>query len=479
MKHENRIENQIFSFLCDLVARFEIAVIVCSERKATAILRTLIEELPGFSFPLDWSRVLSTASVSQFDWTPYHGKNVLLFDELVHHGKTLKTHKHDLLKQIPSDIRVITAAFAVWEHCEDEPDFAYYAAVDSETYTECWQQIVSMLQRNGSLLLDTEHVELTVRLQCGVRDFYDELSRAAEDGMTYSFVSGGRRTNLTINQPDLSPDDSCCVLIPRNTSDTVVRKIRVLERTHDEFSIIPIYYPDVHCCASDHLPERLPSFLTSQNVSISHPEDENECRRLFYIVGLLGGIELLRAGVSALHDLVRDQRVILQVPKDKFQHLRAMYPTVDIDGLFDYVFSTVGSSKRSKPRRSRGSTTARSVPEEKLLELCGGVLAGLVDSIEENQLLQVSPRGKEWCDLMALANTVNAQVGLDASCLPVVADRLIDAGLIVTKVERITRSGREPYAVRTFLPEGEIVSGYIHQQQMVGGPVCLTATSIA
>jgi hypothetical protein len=66
-------------------------------------------------------------------------------------------------------------------------------------------------------------------------------------------------------------------------------------------------------------------------------------------------------------------------------------------------------------------------------------------------------------------------LGLRKEALSVVVDRLIDSGLIVTDVEQVISSNGEPYFVRTFTPEGEVVSSKIRQQAMVRIPECMSA----
>jgi hypoxanthine phosphoribosyltransferase len=466
MRCFTNIEKQIFAFISELVKQEQIDLIVCSERKATAILRALITEMSS-PFVWDWVKTVSTTALSQFDWSTFDGKKVLLFDELVHHGNTLKKYEDLLRKCAPSHIGIVTAGFAVWEQCTYKPQFSFYNSVDSETYENIREDIVFMLQKYGSLLLDTEHIELSVRIQCGVGEFYDELAKATESHRAFSFISGAGRTNLTLEHPDIIFDDIINrYLTPGSNLDGIVCKIRVLERTHEVFSILPIIYPNVRGLAPVAWWEKLPSFCNQY----SYNEKPN--KEVFYIVGLLCSVELLRGVVAALSDFIHKGKIVLEVPKDNFAHLRAMFPRIDTEKLRDYVFGIVADSK--KLRTKRNHVKIENVPNDRLLALSGRVMCRLVE--EHDECLSGSlPKGESWNELIQIIQQENHNLGLRKEALSIVVDRLIDSGLIVTDVERVISSSGEPYFVRTFTPEGEIVSSKIRQQMMVRMPECMLA----
>lgn len=464
------IEKEIVAFLNDVTQREHVDLIICSERKATASLRVAINEISQHErFVWDWSRVLSTVAVPQYDWSSFDGSKVLLFEELVHHGKTLRESEADLRKCLPAHVDIVTAGFAVWDRCEYRPRFSFYSAVDSETYEKIRESIVYMLQKYGSLLLDTEHIELSVRLHCGIREFYDGLARASEDGHTYSFVSGASRTNLTVDQPEiLSSDVIHRVLLPGSNIDGSVRKVRVLERSHQVFSVLPIFYPNVRCVPSPEWAEKLPKFIERDWF-----DKEVSRKEVFYVIGLLCSIELLRVIVISLNDLIRAGKVTLEVPYDNFPHLNTVFPRIKVDRLCNYVRDVVAESKNAKEKTKKKLLRSRTVPLNKLLKLSSRVICSLVEEYDNMKLGNESPKGKSWRELLDIAETQNRNVGLDFGSLTVVVDRLIDAGLVVTDVEEVTSSTGDPYLVRTFTPDGEVVSSKIRQQIMVRNPECL------
>lgn len=465
------IERLLLVFLEEVLNREKIDLIVCCERKATAILRILVQEISPPRLQLDWHKILSTSAISQYDWSSFQGKRILLFDEMVHHGRNLEKQERELREYAPEHIEIITGAFAVWDRCDYEPKLSYYKALDSEICEEVREEIISMLQRYGSVLLDTEHIELTVRLQCGVRDFYNDLARSTSDGKTFSFLSGAGRTNLTIHDPDIvSEADLKRCLIPGSNTKGSVSKCRVLERDHELFSIIPIYYPNTRCVSNDEWLNNLPSFVDRDKLKNAKPKE------FFYLSGLLASIELLKGVVSSLSDLRRKQRVILETPKEHFRHLHAVFPNVNVDGLWEYVRQLVGESRRIKPRRSRGSVQARNVPAARLQNLSFRTISRLLGEADDYDPRSTLPKGKSWYELLCIAQESNQDMEPDPNELTVVPDRLIDGGLLVTNVEEVRTSKGEVWAIRTFEPAGEIVSDKLRRQIMVRGTSWLPVT---
>jgi len=461
MRATRDITQALYTFLQSLITEEKPDLIVCSERKATAILRALIEELPDHRIQWEWSKVLSTTALQLFDWSSLSGRKVLLFDELVHHGNTLKRNEESLLRAAGGcDLQLVTAGFAVWDRCEHRPDHSYHGAVDSKKYEEIREDIIFMLQEHGSLLLDTEHVELSVRVQCGVREFYDALATAAPGGHSFSFVSGAGRTNLTIDHPDVIwPEGLSQFLVPGSNIEGAVCKVRVLEKTHEVFSILPIFYPNVRCVPEEQWVSLLPGFVKRSLLRDPTPQ------QVFYTVALLVAVELLRPIVSSLNDL-RKNKVILDFDKKKLLHLKAMFPGVDTDLLHQYVYDIIANSERVKLERTKYSVGVENIPEEKLLALCDLVIRRLVE-----RTTGVS-EGLSWQQMTRLAEDQNAVVNLPPSSVTVVVDRLIDSGLVVTGTRDVLSSGGEPFVIRTFAPEGEIVSAKIRQEMMAGGPQC-------
>ena len=223
---------------------------------------------------------------------------------------------------------------------------------------------------------------------------------------------------------------------------------------------MPIFYPNVRLVAPSEWRAALPSFCRKYFGDILGKE-------LFYIVGLLCSVELLRGIIAALNDLVKEGKIVLEIPRQNFSHLLAMFPRIDKDEIREYVSDVVAESKRLKPARSRGAVTVQNVPTDKLLTLSSRVMCSLVDECDDKLPYQNIPVGESWSQLIEMARSVSQGLDLDVDALTVVVDRLIDSGLVVTDVEEVTSQSGNLYCVRTFAPEGEVVSSKIRQQMMV------------
>lgn len=328
----------------------------------------------------------------------FRRKTGSFFDELVHHGRSLERAKDRLYKLVPTGVEIKTAGFAVWDRCLHRPDFSYYAAVSLEQYVDIRNQIIKMLQGYGSLLLDTEHLEVTARLDCGLKEFYQELARAADNGNTFSFLSASERLNLTIWNPEIvEPEELNKWLTPGSNMKGIVSKCRVLEKDHSQFSIMPILYPNTRCVVDAQWMETLPSFIDRSGLENARSE------YLFYIVGLMSSIEVLKGIVSALSDLIKTNKIVLEVPQQDFTHLKAMFPLIDTDKLWEYVKGIVARSKLQRPWRSSRGVEVRSVPKEKLLKMSYFLITRLVDRLDEQSTDTDHMRGVPWFELDKIA----------------------------------------------------------------------------
>jgi len=464
------IERQLLGFIQQILTREHFDLIVCGERKGTAVMRALIAEITEPRLEWPWSQVVSTSSMDQFKWSAFEGTKILLFEELVHHGRTIKGKKALLRALAGNEVEVVTAGFAVWEQCEHRPDYSHYASIDSDTYTAIRSDIIYMLQQYGSLLLDTEHVELSVRLECGINEFYSQLARAAEDGNTFSFLSSSSRLNLTIQEPDvLEPQSLEKWLIPGSNTRDVVQKCRIIERDHSHFSVMPIFYPNTKCVVDEAWIKNLPPFVDTSVLNSAGPKE------LFYLVGLLASIELLKGIVVAMSDLLKEGKIVLEIPQASFSHLMAMFPKVDMHELWKYVRDVVTKAKLERPRRSLRAVTVRNLPEKTLQNMGFYLLTRLLREIDIEDGAEDGVRGRSRKQLMNIAASAEDSIGVSGSAWGVASDRLIDVGLMVTTVEEITSSYGDPWAIRTFLPDSEIVSEKLRRQLAVKGSSWLPA----
>jgi len=159
--------------------------------------------------------------------------------------------------------------------------------------------------------------------------------------------------------------------------------------------------------------------------------------------------------------------------RDKLESNRGHYPLSTASGTSsrDVVSQdVVSTSKTLRPKRGKHSVHAEHVPEEKLFVLSGRLLSRLVADAEEPM------EGRSWNQLMRLAREEAEGADVDTRALTVLVDRLTDNGLVVTNARQVSSSGGEPYVIRVFAPEGEVVSAKIRQQIMVRSFECLAVT---
>jgi hypothetical protein len=383
------IERRLSRFLQKVLAQRDYDLIVCGERKATATLRLLIQEMQRPRVQWPWRKVLSSAAIEAYDWESFRGRSILVFEELVHHGKGLKKCREMLEHYAPVGVKIYSAAFAVWEGCVHRPDIWHYAALSDDDFRAYRDELVTALQQHGSLLLDTEHIELTAKVECGLKDFFGELARSANDGQTYSFVSAPKRMSVTVMQPGMVDANALPgVLTPGSNTTGVVNKCRILERTHNYFSILPILYPNTRCVVEANWLDALPGFVNRKALERAKPIE------IFYLVGLLASIEGLRAVVAALGDLIRRNKVVLEVAAENFAHLVTMFPNVDIHGLRQHVNEIVLESKHVKPLHSRRAVKVRNITEQVLSEFAFDAVLE-ASSVAQALIAFITPPG-EW-----------------------------------------------------------------------------------
>ncbi len=465
------IERQLLEFLATVVERSRADVIVCGERKGTAVLRALIQEIEPPRLNWRWDKIVSSSILEQYDWSKVAGGRVLIFDELVHHGRTLRTTEERVARVASPDTRIVTAGFAVWERCVTRPDYSYFAALDLERYEVVRGLIVEFLQEHGSLLLDTEHIELTVRVDCDVAEFYRHVARAAPPGHAHSFVSGSRRLNLTVQSPDIEHPDLLQRWLTKGSSvEHVANKARILERDHSTFSVMPIFYPNTRCVVDDEWLGGLPEFVCKDSL------DRQNAKQIFYLVGLLASIESLRGVVTALGDLVRAGKIVIEVPPDTFSHLSAMFPRIDAEALWRYTRDVVADAKTKRPRRSARADAVHHIPEAALVNLSYRVITRLLAEMDRDAEMDGLLEGRSWQQLAEISEKAAAELKIDAATMTAVPDRLIDSGIMTTNVEEVEGSDGSTWAVRTFAPAGEIVSEKLRRQLGVRGTEWLPRT---
>jgi len=467
------IEKELLFFIRKLIQEHNITRIIAVERKGTAVLRALIEMQNSEKLNWSWRDIVSSDALDRVQDELLLGHKILIFDDMLHTGFHLWEEVIPFLENKPiwNDIKnnIITAAFAVHEKCPKErlPEHWFYNELDTESYEDLRERIIEMLQRHGSLLLDTEHIEVRAKIKCDLRQFFEIFSVR---GSIADFRSSDNRLNLTVAIPDDACDLSSYDFIPPDTSmDQIVKKCRIIQRTKNEFAIIPICYPSVPINFAD-------NFKFGSALEEIFGKELCYEKGRFYSVALLASLIILEEILTAVLTLGPD-KVELDLPKIdsnrlsdmgyNLEHLLAMYPNVDIRKLTEYILNIVNNARiKSTPLRGKKSKKLGGLLqlEESKINENARILAQLVRKIiADKKILSDASNYKSYMGMTAkeLIELGKKHLKLKFIDVSVALDRLIDEAYFVTHVAEIKYKDDIIRLTRTFEPDGEIVSARI------------------
>jgi len=294
------IKRELHTFLSQEITKWRPDLIIVVERKGTAILRALKDwDEEPIEWP--WSKVISSNVVDEMPDSYFRGKRILVFDEMMRTGIHIQTLLELLRARGLWDGGVDNlhvAVFAVHEpvpgSATSKSSFAYdsfYNYLTPTAYERKRAEIVRMLQEAGSLMLDTEHIEVRVRLGCNFNQFLKALRRRAQ---AIVFHAADERTNITVFYEDDDAHKLAPRMFPKGIgSDRIVKKCRFVERASNEFAVIPICYPSIPAGPVDWPAENETEDLLGRETL------GNEHGR-FYGVALTAGLQVLK---WALKDL--------------------------------------------------------------------------------------------------------------------------------------------------------------------------------
>jgi hypothetical protein len=448
-------------FLSTVLLEVQPAWIVTVERKGTALLRTLVDAVGRGPFPFRiWDRALSHEALDFVNEESLRKGVILLLDDSIYGGNQIEYVISRLTKekQVPrSNIRV--AAFSVHQESSIHPDFHWFAQLEDRTFRAKREAVIEFLQQRGSLLLDTEHVEVSVRLKCGTVEFFEALSTC---GLAVEHVSGGGRLNLTIYDPVIFDETSFRRTLPRGTTtDNVVKKIRVVQREDDRYAIIPIFYPST---LSDTGCEAL-AFLDAPLASLAGKPDKN-----FHLVGIHAGLHLFTTAFAALKALHDSGKIEVSNPKpggpdETLSHLKLLFPDIELKELHRTIQERIDSGIC---RRARGELreprvldaspgTSRNRKLKELLWLVFRQAAYYADEVP------VEPSGATLAELLQAVRRLDPRKaghpeGKDEEALLSAAiDQAIDAAALAAGAADMRCSDGKMRKVRLFSLDNELV----------------------
>lgn len=468
---------QLRNFLEARIREFDPDTVVVIERKGTAVYRAALESSHSGTLP-GWDNVISSGSISLAPKDLFIDRRIMVFDDMLRNGNSLREILDELLELGYTDSalsNVHVAAFASHEKARSGytfggskyPHAVHLRNLTTDAYHSVRSQVVSALQESGSLMLDTEHIEVRLTQKAPLSEIAHALSRT---GQVVAFQSAAGRTNLTVfydeetvgqDEADLFPEGTCL--------QGVVRKCRVVERLPGEFAVIPISLPDVPRDWMGWTPAARDEYILDPE-QLSSFDDE----ALFQAIALRASLQPLSLAIkdlaiagSAISEFALPTLGVESSTNSGFDlsHLHVVYPWLDLAALHERLLRTFEDARRSGKRLSRrkwaGSPT--SLPHQGQLQLASrALLQRIADAVDRRAAEAHSggfasvTKGLTMREIMALGASCNPSIAAHyvSSCM----DSLIDEALLITRVEKIGMVDGRELIGRTYLPDGEVAS---------------------
>jgi hypothetical protein len=459
-------------------------LVLVIERKGTAVLRSLIEwKDDPLRWP--WKTVISSGVIDQIPDEILAGRKILVFDDMTRSGRHIK----DLLEKLekrglwkPGSPNLRLAVFAAHAdssegipYCGDQriPFVWFYRYLTSEDYEHVRNQIIRMLQAAGSLMLDTEHIEVRIRLNGNFNQFVTALRRRAK---VVVFRSRNQLTNITVFYEEDEVHRLPHELFPPGTDfKNIVKKCRILQVNPDvdEYSVMPIGFPSIPAGV-----ENWPNDPRTLKLLGKACGTDDVSR--FYAAGLIAALEILRWALKDL-GVLDDSAYTLNLPVEpsteygtrsySIEHLRVMYPTLDITGLNDTVaaLAKAAHSEGKQLRSYKHQPKKLSLYEDNELRANALSLLQIIrQELDRRMLLEGIPEKGDYPHPFGLTLKEIFKIAKEGRLpwaderISTLFDILIDEGLLVTHVERLQEDGVSRVS-RTFEPDGEVVSSYVRR----------------
>jgi len=471
------IARQINTFLRNEIDDFRPDLIIVHERKGTATLRA-IKECDEEPLEYRWNNVVSSTALDQVPTESLRGKRILVFDDMMRTGRHLALILDNLVSRGVTDdqlsnIRV--AAFATHEDirggrpvCSAKiPHRWFYRNLTTSAYRSIRSEIVNALQNAGSLMLDTEHIEVRIQLHCSLNRLIKTLSRRAD---TVVFRSSNDRTNITV----CYPDDSAHVLPPEHfppgTGLTgIVKKCRVVQRDNDDFAIIPICLPSIvddGDCDS----------FNQDDTRLLGIKPDAPALEKFYGVALLSSLYPLSWLLRDLYASDTDAFTLFLPRRDdaglsggySLEHLKVMYPTIDVGLLAGRIAETQRKAESDGRRLRHIKAVPHKAPicdDAELRTNALHLLQAISYTIDQRRAARyIESEEHETFRQGLRANEIfmlGRRLGWSDSRISALFDILIDEANLVTRVEQFPDDSGHRHWTRTFKPDGEVVSDLV------------------
>lgn len=488
---DKTLKKELFSWLGNTLKSNTFDFVVCVERKATAVIRMYLDFYDVSEKILSWDNILSSDALKYLPPGYLDGKNVLIFNEMIHEGSSTLMTLRNVLRNSNNVARVEAAAFACangfpkkqwlknWIDAggaPGAPHYVYEFGVSKIRYQRLWQSIVNMLRSSGALLLDTEHIETTFTLKMSIREFVKALC-AVGLPIEYENDDSTWPIGVTVREPILANLEGLQSLLPQgiDLNATEPKKLRFVRRNNNEFAAIAIWYPPLALQSAEKYIETglLPSYISS---AVSQCPMETRAEFIFHLSSLIASLEMLKATWAALSPLIKKGKIILNTPKgyllpgEPLGHLRSLYPMLQFDSLESELQAAVSAYKDVETvhevrKIQKGLTNQKERCAPVFVDLKTRSRAArdiLVELIEE-----VTPIGidEEWIadwDVPPRSLPFSWQqfwkagqrIGVDENVRSVAMDYAIDNAILKTTHHVIERNG-EKFIIRGYLPDSE------------------------
>lgn len=474
-------KSELDYFLTEEIRDWHPDLLVVVERRGTAILRALLDS-PKCSLKWPWSQVISSRVLDQQLPEFYRGKRILIFDDMKRRG----SHIHRVLQKLSefeSGASVLAntrvAVFAMHEDATNGSacdDFGvehrwYLRGLTTEAYRNKRLQIIGMLQESGSLMLDTEHIEIRVRLKGSLPEFVDALRRRAN---VVAFRSLAGRHNLTVFYDDR--DEAHALpegqLPPGSQLTGIVKKCRVIERGGNEFAVLPISYPSI--------PDADPMWqMNAEDLALFGEGAQRTPFGAFYATALLAGLSVLEWVLKSVYAAGGDVASVFLPGVSRseasfgaysLEHLRVMYPTLSLERLQErLVLADARAAQQGAAlRRRSASKGAFEQPDQPTMDSDAWHLLQLIRFSLDETICEERTYDPDWTvptpfglsakDVFRLGERLGFKPWYTSSLF----DLLIDNGHLVTHIAPRRRdTDRKLMWTRVFEPDGEMVSDLV------------------
>jgi hypothetical protein len=423
-------------------ARFEdkYDLIIPIERKGMALLRAILGENDN---PM-WERIISSTALSRLDPDFFKNKKrILILDDSILKGNMMQIILDKLTGtfKVPRE-NIATAAFLVHEDYSKNqyPDFYYYGVLDEETYSKKRKALIKFLKNMGSLLLDTEHLEVDLEIRCEKTKLLDNLCHIGN----ILHISTAPMA-VTVDEPKLLDEEALVNTLPKqSTILNTIRKCRIIEKKRpNEYAFIPIFFPSIPI---DMIPDSCE--LSNESFAFCKGKRIKDAIDCFNCCSIYSGLSILKSVVrnlAILGDIIKVKRIPIS-------HMSSLFPNLDIQNLKSVIEDNIKECLNQRIEMNNKKKYSE-IKEEEIEKYVPSVMNEIfktwemkIDEYESNDV------GVSYANVLkGLKNKATPEHISGA------LDHLIDQSIISPQTSKEVEDDHVERILRTFRPDGEYV----------------------